>query len=193
MLNEWLSRLRPLNWLHLATWLHLLEDPLKRLLNTALDGRHVPLVIPIEIPAGTYESGLWLPEIRLGERRFKRFEPILSLFAQGDAGLMAPIPEPPLCPSRSIDLTRSGRLEVTGVEVAVVDGILEQVANAVKAQLLPADYDWREEDPRLTDFTEPINLHFRVKLRWGREDKLYIELKDLAAARSQIDVSNILE
>lgn len=58
----------------------------------------------------------------------------------------------------------------------------DQIANAVKAQLLPADYDWREalgpsdvspscqnlmacelrcqEDPRLTDFTEPINLSF---------------------------------
>ena len=66
------------------------------------------------------------------------------------------------------------------MEVVVVDGLLEQVANCVKAQLLPEDYDWREEDPRLTDFTEPINLSFRVALRWGREDQLYIELKDLA-------------
>ena len=58
----------------------------------------------------------------------------------------------------------------------------DQIANAVKAQLLPADYDWREatwhgsigtectectdtwpqEDPRLTDFTEPVNLTFEA-------------------------------
>ena len=80
VLNEWLSRLRPFNWLHLATWLHLFESPLKRLLNTALDGRHVPLVIPIEIPAGSYESGLWLPEIRLGDLERDDFSIIFNLF-----------------------------------------------------------------------------------------------------------------
>ena len=44
----------------------------------------------------------------------------------------------------------------------------DQITNAVKAQVLPFDYDWREEDPRLTDFTEPINVTFEVRStdRW---------------------------
>jgi len=41
----------------------------------------------------------------------------------------------------------------------------DQITNAVKAQVLPGDYDWREEDPRLTDFTEPINVTFEVPRR----------------------------
>lgn len=148
VLHEWFSRRRALNWLHPAVWImQFLECPLRDFLNSSFDGQHVPLVIPIELPAGTYSSGLWLPEIRV----------MLVLWLQFQ-----------------------NHRYVTSIEAVVVDGMLDQIANAVKAQLLPADYDWREEDPRLTDFTEPVNLTFEVALQWAREDKLYIELKDLS-------------
>ncbi|CAK9010421.1 unnamed protein product [Durusdinium trenchii] len=142
VLHEWLSKQRKWNWMHPAFWiLHFFEAPLRGFLNASFDGQHVPLVIPIELPAGNYSSGLWLPEIRV----------MLVLWLQFQ-----------------------NHHYVTGIEAVIIDGMLDQIANAVKAQSLPHDYDWREEDPRLTDFTEPINLKFDVALRWGREDCVFI-------------------
>lgn len=67
---------------------------------------------------------------------------------------------------------------VTGVSVALVDGMIDQIVNVVKAQLQPEDL--RSLDARLEDFTEAIDLKFDVALRWAAEDHLRIELNDLS-------------
>jgi len=66
---------------------------------------------------------------------------------------------------------------LTGVTVGVVDGLLDQIANAVKAQSLPKDL--RELDARLGDFTEPVELHFDISLQWPQEERLRVELRDV--------------
>eukprot|EP00930_Biecheleria_cincta_P044863 TRINITY_DN30908_c0_g1_i1.p1 TRINITY_DN30908_c0_g1~~TRINITY_DN30908_c0_g1_i1.p1 ORF type:complete len:777 (-),score=133.74 TRINITY_DN30908_c0_g1_i1:29-2359(-) len=67
---------------------------------------------------------------------------------------------------------------VTGVSVALVDGLIDQIVNVAKAQMQPEDL--RSLDARLADFTEPIDLKFDVALRWAAEDRLRIEFNDLS-------------
>lgn len=137
ILSEWMTPSRPLNWLHPLPWiLHLLELPLRELFNDCFEDQVVPLVIPIELAAGTYSSGIWLPEIRV----------MLVLWMQF-----------------------TDRRYVKGIEAVIVDGMLDQIANVVKVQLVPEDL--REMDPRLRGFTEPVNLGF--------DEKMYVEFKDL--------------
>ncbi|OLP83346.1 hypothetical protein AK812_SmicGene35913 [Symbiodinium microadriaticum] len=145
ILSEWMTPSRPLNWLHPLPWiLHLLELPLRELFNDCFEDQVVPLVIPIELAAGTYSSGIWLPEIRV----------MLVLWMQF-----------------------TDRRYVKGIEAVIVDGMLDQIANVVKVQLVPEDL--REMDPRLRGFTEPVNLGFDVAIRWAGEEKMYVEFKDL--------------
>lgn len=69
---------------------------------------------------------------------------------------------------------------ITGVTVAVVDGLLDQVANTVKAQSLPKDL--RELDARLADFMEPIELRFDVALSWPQDERLRLELRNVGTS-----------
>mmetsp|Transcript_60058 Transcript_60058/g.133959 ORF Transcript_60058/g.133959 Transcript_60058/m.133959 type:complete len:741 (+) Transcript_60058:16-2238(+) len=144
-LYEWMTSRRPLNWMHPTTWvLHFLERPLRELLNDCFGGQAVPIVIPVDLPAGMYSSGVWLPDIRV----------MVILWLQF-----------------------TDHRYIRGIEAVVVDGMLDQIANAVKVQLVPEDL--REMDPRLRGFTEPVNLRFEAILRWANEETVYIDLKDL--------------
>jgi len=71
------------------------------------------------------------------------------------------------------------RSYITGVRVALVDGMIDQIANVVKAQCMPSDL--REWDPRLADFTEPIHLDFDIALQWATETRLNLELNNIRA------------
>lgn len=66
---------------------------------------------------------------------------------------------------------------ITRVQVALVDGMLDQIINVALSQCLPKDL--RLLDPRLAGFTEPIDLTFQVALNWVRHNRLRIELNDL--------------
>lgn len=70
-------------------------------------------------------------------------------------------------------------LYITRLQVAVVDGMLDRVINAVKSQVLPRDL--RQLDARLAGFAAPVNLEFDVALRWIRENRLRVELNDVHA------------
>eukprot|EP00931_Biecheleriopsis_adriatica_P085663 TRINITY_DN6039_c0_g1_i2.p1 TRINITY_DN6039_c0_g1~~TRINITY_DN6039_c0_g1_i2.p1 ORF type:complete len:765 (+),score=108.41 TRINITY_DN6039_c0_g1_i2:188-2296(+) len=145
ILYEFLSVRRMWNWCYPAVWIfQLFECKLRSFMDNAVDGQTVPVVIPIPLAAGKYESGLWLPEIKVMLVLWVRF---------------------------------TDHRYVAAVSVAVVDGILDDVANSLKQQLMPADL--RTADPRLADFTEPIETDFKIALKWTAEDRLRVELRDL--------------
>mmetsp|Transcript_102774 Transcript_102774/g.276002 ORF Transcript_102774/g.276002 Transcript_102774/m.276002 type:complete len:407 (-) Transcript_102774:63-1283(-) len=72
----------------------------------------------------------------------------------------------------------SDRRWVTSIKVAVVDGMIDQIANVVKSQCIPPDL--RDTDPRLRDFTEPIDAKFEVALRWSAESRLHLQFNDFS-------------
>jgi len=131
----------PRQWLHPMCWvLQFFELQLRRFLNDALDGRTVPVIIPIPLPAGVY-NGIWLPDLRIMLILWFRF---------------------------------TDQRYVTEVAVAIVDGMLEQMINVIKSQLLPEDL--RELDPRLNDFTEPIKLTVDFASKWIQDNQIRIDL-----------------
>lgn len=65
---------------------------------------------------------------------------------------------------------------VKRVEVALVDGMLDQIANVIKPQVLPDDL--RVWDPRLAGFTDTVDLKFDIALRWVAQ-RLRVELHNL--------------
>lgn len=71
----------------------------------------------------------------------------------------------------------SDKRYISRVTVAMVDGTIDQIANSLKAQLMPDDL--RDADPRLAGFTQPIDANFNIALKWTASDKLRIEMNDL--------------
>lgn len=78
-----------------------------------------------------------------------------------------------------LNLAFQDRRWVRSVKLAVVDGTLDQLANVIKSQWFPPDL--RDTDPRLEDFTEPIDVKFDVALRWTADSRFRVELNDLSA------------
>ena len=84
-------------------------------------------MIPIELAAGTYSSGIWLPEIRLATLGLR-----LSIAAssQGHAGPLDAVYRSSLCLSPGADLHMEARgslcrhAKVKGIEAVIVDGML---------------------------------------------------------------------
>lgn len=147
LIDEFCTLRNPRNWIYPMSWImSFFEQPLRRFLNDAFDGRTVPLVIPIPIPDGMYSGmQMWLPEIRIMLVLWFRF---------------------------------ADRNYVTQVSAAVVDGLIDQVANVVKSQCIPPDL--RDQDPRMAGFTAPIDLKFDVALRWVADNRLHVEFNDLS-------------
>jgi len=73
---------------------------------------------------------------------------------------------------------REDRRYVVKIRVAVIDGMIDQLANVAISQLMPPDL--RELDHRLAEFAEPIELKFDVGLDWISEARLQLEIKDVA-------------
>jgi len=68
---------------------------------------------------------------------------------------------------------------INRVTVALVDGMIDQIANVVKDQSLPPDL--RDADPRLAEFKEPIDLKFNIALNWLSDSRLRLEINGISA------------
>merc|ERR1712232_560514 len=76
-----------------------------------------------------------------------------------------------------IELNFSDHRWLRSVKAAMVDGMAEQILHCCRMQLLPKDL--RELDPKLQDFSQPIELNFEIVLNWLAQNKLQLELHDL--------------
>lgn len=76
-----------------------------------------------------------------------------------------------------IELNFSDHRWLRSIKAAMIDGMAEQILHCVRRQLLPKDL--RELDPKLQDFSQPIELDFELALNWLAQNKLQVELHDL--------------
>jgi len=66
---------------------------------------------------------------------------------------------------------------VRKVKVAMVDGQVEQIAHTLRRQLLPEDL--RELDPRLEEFSSPIELELDFHMEWPQDQNLHLEFSNV--------------